>query len=268
MEKILVLGTGGGLTRKCYNTCFILQNNEQYLLVDTGAGAQILNQIQKENVNLNDIHDIFISHKHIDHLLGIFPLIRVICQNLWKNKYVGKVNIYCAKEVKKIIENFSLATLNDVFIPIFQDNILFHELEDKQEYDVIGYKMKILDTHPTEKMAQFGFQTKLANGKVFTFLGDVPCHEKNCDKIKNTDWVCHEVFCMESEEELFHPHQINHSTVKDVAEKMQALGVKNLVLWHTKDNCIDRRKACYIKEAKEYFSGNVYVPNDLDQIEL
>ena len=73
---------------------------------------------------------------------------------------------------------------------------------------------------------------------------------------------------MESEEELFHPHQINHSTVKDVTEKMQALGVKNLVLWHTKDNCIDRRKACYTKEAKEYFSGNVYVPNDLEQIEL
>ena len=73
---------------------------------------------------------------------------------------------------------------------------------------------------------------------------------------------------MESEEEIFHPHEINHSTVKDVAEKMQNLGVKNLVLWHTKDNCIEKRKELYTKEAKEYFEGKVYVPEDLDVIEL
>lgn len=103
---------------------------------------------------------------------------------------------------------------------------------------------------------------------MFTFLGDIPCSEKNYDKIRNTDWVCHEVFCMESEEELFHPHQINHSTVKDVAENMQNLGVKNLILWHTKDNCIEKRKELYTKEAKEYFAGNVYVPDDLEEIEL
>lgn len=100
MEKILVLGTGGGLTRKCYNTCFILQNDEQYLLVDTGAGAQILNQIQNANVNLNDIHEIFISHKHIDHLLGIFPLLRVICQEIGKNKYCRKSKCILCKRSK------------------------------------------------------------------------------------------------------------------------------------------------------------------------
>ena len=184
MEKILVLGTGGGLTRKCYNTCFILQNNEQYLLVDTGAGAQILNQIQNVNVNLNDIHDIFISHKHIDHLLGIFPLVRVICQDIAKNKFAGKVNVYCAKEVRKIVENFILDTFHEKHIELYHENVIFHDIQDGEEYNVIGYNIKILDTHPTEKMAQFGFQTKLANGKVFTFLGDVPCHEKITIKFK------------------------------------------------------------------------------------
>ena len=67
---------------------------------------------------------------------------------------------------------------------------------------------------------------------------------------------------------MFQPHKINHSTVKDVTEKMQTLGVKNLVLWHTKDNCIEERKKLYTQEAKEYFAGNVYVPDDFDEIEL
>lgn len=268
MEKIIVLGTGGGLTLNCYNTCFLLENDEQYLLVDTGAGAQILNQIENVNVKLNQIHDIFISHKHIDHLLGIFPLLRVICQEIIKSKYVGKVNVYCAKEVKEIIEQFILDTFHGKHIKIYHENVIFHELEGKQEYQIIGYKMKILNLYPEENIVQYGFQTKLNNSKMFTFLGDIPCSEKNYDKIKNTDWVCHEVFCMESEDELFHPHQINHSTVKDVAENMQALGVKNLVLYHTKDNCIEKRKELYTKEAKEYFEGNVYVPDDLEEIEL
>lgn len=49
---------------------------------------------------------------------------------------------------------------------------------------------------------------------------------------------------------------------------MQDLDVKNLVLWHTKDNCIEERKELYTKEAKEYFKGNIYVPDDLEVIEL
>ena len=49
---------------------------------------------------------------------------------------------------------------------------------------------------------------------------------------------------------------------------MQTLNVKNLVLWHTMDNNISERKRLYTEEAKNYFGGNVYVPNDLDIIEL
>ncbi len=268
MEKLLVLGTGGGLTTKCYNTCFLLQNQNQYFLVDTGAGAQILNQIQKANVTLSQIHDIFISHKHIDHLLGVFPLLRVICQDIWKEKYQGNVNLYCGKEVHEIIERFVLDTFHGMHIDIYHKNVIFHEMQEGQEYSIIGYQVKVLDLYPKEDIVQFGFQTKLNNGKDFTFLGDVPCSEKNYDKIKNTDWVCHEVFCREAENELFHPHRINHSTVKDVSQTMQDLNVKNLVLWHTKDNCIKERKSLYTQEAKEYFRGNIFVPNDIDEIEL
>lgn len=267
MEKILVLGTGAGLTTKCYNTCFILKNDEKYLLVDTGAGAQILNQIQKANVALNQIHDVFISHKHIDHLLGIFPLLRIICLDTLGNTYAGKVNVYCAKEVKEIIERFVLDTFNEEFSKVYQESVVFHEIEDGQKYNIIGYEIEILDMQAKD-VIQYGFQTKLNGGKTFTFLGDVFCSEKNADKIKNTDWVCHEVFCREAENELFHPHKINHSTVKDVTEKMQSLQVKNVILWHTKDNCIEERKKLYTQEAKEYFAGNVYVPDDFDEIEL
>ena len=50
-----------------------------------------------------------------------------------------------------------------------------------------------------------------------------------------------------------------------LAEK---LGVKNLVLYHTEDKSIATRKQAYTAEAKEYYHGNAFVPDDLDVIEL
>ena len=192
----------------------------------------------------------------------------MICQDIWKLKYEGKLNIYCAKEVKDIVERFILDTFHGIHIEIYHESVIYHEIENEQEYDIVGYSIKILDLYAEEDIVQYGFQIKLKNGKIFTFLGDIPCDEKNYERIKNTDWVCHEVFCMEVEKEIFNPHKIHHSTIKDVAEKMQTLGVKNLVLWHTKDNCIENRKRLYTAEAKLYFAENVFVPDDLDVIEL
>ena len=39
MEKIIVLGTGSGITVNCYSLSALLENNEgNYLLMDTGSG--------------------------------------------------------------------------------------------------------------------------------------------------------------------------------------------------------------------------------------
>ena len=267
MERIHVLGTGAGIVYNCYNTCFLLENDKKYMLVDTGAGSQELNRIKDSKVDILEIHDIFISHKHIDHLLGIFVVLRVICGKMAAGKYEGNLNIYCAKEDRKIIEEFVEETFHEVHLQKFHTNVIFHNLEDAQEKEIIGYKVKILDLYSIE-CVQFGFQLQLNNGQKLSFLGDVPCSEKIYDKIKDTDWVLHEVFCRETEKEIFKPHEKNHSTIKDVCEKMQMLHVKNLVLWHTMDNNIVKRKELYKEEAKNYYTGKVYVPNDLEIIEL
>jgi ribonuclease Z len=46
------------------------------------------------------------------------------------------------------------------------------------------------------------------------------------------------------------------------------LNVKNLILYHTEDKTIAGRKELYTQEGKEYFGGNLFVPDDLDVIEL
>lgn len=40
MQKIIMLGTGMGSTISLYNTCFAIQNDDEYFLIDTGGGYQ------------------------------------------------------------------------------------------------------------------------------------------------------------------------------------------------------------------------------------
>lgn len=77
----------------------------------------------------------------------------------------------------------------------------------------------------------------------------------------------HEAFCLDEEEPIFKAYEKHHSTVKTVCETMQPLNIKNLILYHTEDTH-ENKKELYTKEAKKYFSGNVIVPNDLEEIQL
>jgi hypothetical protein len=51
-------------------------------------------------------------------------------------------------------------------------------------------------------------------------------------------------------------------------QKLRQLGVKNLVLYHTEDRNLERRKELYLAEGKSCFNGMLWVPDDLDSIEL
>jgi len=56
--------------------------------------------------------------------------------------------------------------------------------------------------------------------------------------------------------------------VKEACENATGLGVKNLILYHTEDKKLAQRKELYLDEGKGYFTGNLFVPDDLDVIEL
>ena len=87
-------------------------------------------------------------------------------------------------------------------------------------------------------------------------------------KIENADYVMHEAFCLESEENIFKPQEKGHSSALKVAETMNNLYVKNLILYHTEETHKEKRKELYEIEAQSIFNGNVIVPNDLEIIEI
>lgn len=89
--KLTMLGTGHATVTKCYNTCFALTEGGQHFLVDAGGGNGILGRLKAADISITDIHDIFVTHEHVDHLLGVVWMIRMIGTAVEQGKYNGEL---------------------------------------------------------------------------------------------------------------------------------------------------------------------------------
>lgn len=266
-ETMIVLGTGNALVTRCYNTCFAIEKEDEYFLVDTGGGNGILSQLEKAQIPVEKIHHIFISHEHTDHLLGLVWLIRVAATKMKKGEYEGDLHIYCHEDLPETILTIARLTVQKKFFKMIGERIFLHPLVDGQQCEIMGYKPVFFDIGST-KAKQFGFVMQLFNGKKFTFIGDENYKESEAVYVRNADWFLHEAFCLYEQRDIFKPYEKHHATVKEACEIAQEFGVRHLILYHTEDKNIDRRKELYTAEGRQYYDGDLLIPDDLERIEL
>lgn len=266
MNKIIMLGTGNGGTIDLYNTCFVIQNGNNNFLVDTGGSIEIIKRLNQVNIDYKSIHHIFISHSHTDHILGLFWLFKKISINVMHGEIKERLNVYCNNVVFESIKEVSKHILPDKLMDAIYSIVDFKVLNDGDIYNINGIDYTFFDIQ-AKGTKQFGFECSL-NSKKLAFLGDETLNPNLYDRIKNFDYVMHEAFCLDSEENIFHAYEKNHSTTRSVSEVMNKLGIKKLILYHTEESHKEKRKELYTKEAQEYFNGNVIVPNDLEVLEI
>lgn len=96
--EIYVLGSGSN------GNATLIVNQGKLLLIDCGVGIKLLKaRLELINVNINDIHDILITHEHSDHIKSL--------------KYFKNCHIYGGCELDDLItinelETFSINGLN------------------------------------------------------------------------------------------------------------------------------------------------------------
>ena len=199
--KLHILGTGNGGATKCYNTCFAIENNEEYFLIDGGGGNQILNQLEFSNIDINKIHNIFLSHNHTDHILGIIWVVRMVCQKMkFDNTYVGNLNIYGSDESMNVLKHL-IELLFPMAIP-YMNRIFFNVVENMQTIKIIDLNITFFDIY-AKKDKQFGFFIDNKLG----FCGDEPLNNERFELLQNKDWLIHESFCLYEKETQFKAHQ-------------------------------------------------------------
>ena len=265
--RITMLGTGHALVTKCYNTCFVIDNEEEYFLVDGGGGNEILRILESREISLTKIHNIFVSHAHTDHLFGIIWVIRMIGQMMNQGKYEGTLIVYCHEELKGIILSICEMVLDEKVLVLFKDKIIFSGINAGDKLSILGTDVKVFDVESV-KMKQYGFIMEYLSGKRLIFCGDEPLPTSMEKEVNGCEWLMHEAFCRYEDKEIFKPYEKKHSTVKDACELAERLQCKNLLLYHTEDINLQRRKELYMSEGTRYYSGNLMIPNDGECIVL
>ena len=277
--KLTILGTGNALVADCYNTCFVISDdsansqmvdekgNTKYFMVDAGGGNGILTQLKAAGINWMDVRHIFVTHKHLDHIMGIIWMVRMICQHMRSGKYEGEAWIYGHQEVIDLVRTISSALIQAKDIAMLDNRLHLVVVEDGESMDIIGHKVTFFDIGST-KAKQFGFSMMLNDTEKLTCCGDEPFCEIERDYAYGSKWLLHEAFCLYSERDTFKPYEKNHSTVKDACELASTLNVPNVVLYHTEEKNLKNRRELYTAEGKQYYDGNIFVPYDLDVIEL
>lgn len=265
--ELIILGTGNATVTRCYNTCFALKQNNDFLLVDAGGGNGILTQLEKANIPYSAIHEIFVTHAHTDHILGIIWMIRIIAQQMNKGKYQGTLKIYGHDKVIKVLNTICELILPSKITAHISRDIQLCEIHHGETFTAIGLDFQCFDIGST-KEKQYGFRTALPNGKSLVCLGDEPYNEANRPFVADVDWMLCEAFCLYEDRETFKPYEKHHSTALDAGKLAQQLNIKNLLLYHTEDKTLATRKEKYTAEARENFSGNIFVPEDMEVITL
>lgn len=276
-NQITMLGTGNATVSQIYNTCFLLQTPSSMMLVDAGGGNGILAQLRKAGVQISDIHHLFVTHAHTDHVLGVIWVIRMVAQC---KGYEGLLHVYGNDKVMKVIKTIIDMILAKKQLAKVAERVVFHQLEDGDCFEVGDMKLECFDIQST-KEKQFGFRAELpavsgdnaaednhAKTLALACLGDEPYNEQNRRYIEGADWMMCEAFCLYADRDTFKPYEKCHSTALDAGKLAEELGVKNLILYHTEEKTLDNRKDNYTREAAENFKGRIFVPNDLEVIEL
>lgn len=265
--KLTMLGTGNAIVSHIYNTCFVVSSDNISFLVDAGGGNGILSQMDKAGISLSEIHDVFVTHAHTDHMLGVLWVIRMFIQKHIAGDCNGVLNVWSHQKVISLLKYISESTLAPKHLKNMGECIVFHTLEDRDEFNIEKFHFTAFDILST-KEKQFGFVCTLPDDRKLVCLGDEPYNPQNKELVENADWMMCEAFCKYADRDIFHPYEKHHSTALDAAVLAQQLNVKNLVLYHTEEKTIATRKRDYTLEAKTKFNGNVFVPDDLDEIIL
>ncbi|WP_026898307.1 ribonuclease Z [Daejeonella oryzae] len=246
----------------------LINVNEKFFLLDCGEGTQ--QQLLRYGIKATRIDDIFISHLHGDHYLGIVGLL----SSLHLNGRSKPLNIYGPTELQEILEvSFRHSQT------ILRYEINFHPTRTDQNEKIFENYDVIIETFPLEhripctgfkfsekqrlpriikekvdelnisveeiKLIKRGYSFTDRKGKIhlpgeltteadkpksYAYCSDTICNWKYLDILNNTDLLYHESTFMH--DMLERAKETFHTTSVEAAEVALKADVKCLLIGH------------------------------------
>jgi len=130
------------------NTFFLIKDWENNLQVDCGWWKTLTKQIKYNKISFNKL---FITHKHPDHILWFFHLIRV-----YNNFFPNWLNLYCSRDVKNTIINISNSLWWQNKKLIKSGNFNFFELDNQSKNNIWNFSLTPINLN-SDKIEQYWF---------------------------------------------------------------------------------------------------------------
>lgn len=266
--RITMLGTGHAIVTRCYNTCFVLSGDDgRRLLVDGGGGSGIVTQMERAGISWSSIHEVFVTHKHIDHLLGVVWVLRMVGMEVRHGTYEEILRIYGNEETLKALSHVASELLWGKKADRAKERIQLVTVRDDEAAELIGRPVTFFDMGARD-VSQLGFAMEFEPGRTLVCCGDVCLKERDFPRAQGADWLLHEAFCLSDHPAADFIHRAGHSTVAEAAKTAAHVGAQRLLLYHTEDSDLAHRAERYRAEAAGHFAGTVYVPRDLETLVL
>jgi ribonuclease Z len=295
---LVFLGTAGSMpTGRRSPTALLLRRGGDRLLIDCAEGTQ--RQLMRSNVGLIDLREVFLTHYHADHYLGLPGMLKTFALR-------GRelpITIYGPRGLTDLF-----ASLRRIFgkltYPYELVELQAGDMLDRGEYRVVTFKVAHgvpalgyalveeprpgrfdvatadalgVPPGPERGRLQSGEAIALDDGSVVTpaqvlgspragrkvlVTGDTGPSLDYIDLAQGAELLVHEAtFC---EEERERAQETSHSTAREAAQVAKAAGVRMLALTHLSSRYFGRETA---REARDVFPETV-VPRDFDVIEI
>lgn len=261
--KIKFLWVWAALGSNWENTHFLIEDWDNKLQVDASGGLTFAQKIKRKEIYFENI---FITHVHTDHILGFFNMLRTITIE------IPKLNVFCSKKVENDIRTISKIILKKWINDLFDNWIInFYHIDNLGNKRIWDFNLKPLNLH-SPKMEQYWFLLEY-NWKKILFFGDEAFRVMQREDLEELSWIDYlicEWLIPEYKSKAWgwkiDVDKMHHITARQAWRIAKKLNTKNLIIIHTKE--IENRQQELLNDAKEVFEGNIFVPNDWDELDL
>lgn len=258
MNKLVFLGTGSAAHLERQLTSLCITSDKGSLLIDCGDEMGTVRQLHEAGIDLVSVNDVFITHRHADHVSGMsqFLFLKMLEPS-------SRVRVWGPVQAVKIVEWFSLKTHDFTFKN--RNRISFHPMKSWETVTLTnGMRVTAAKVKHGKPVT---FAVRVDTGKTsVVFTADMqPC--RNFDRLaRGATVVIHECYGLAEREDLI--HSLGHSTAEDAALAARRVGAQKLFLTHlpTRDYFIE--PSALLAEAHRHFRGEVYIAEDLMVVNL
>jgi ribonuclease Z len=264
MIEVTFIGTGSAMPPPGRgNTCFTVRTEKLLFLAD--AGPTVFSDLQRANIDPNQIDAIFLSHGHADHVLG-FPQLALLAKFAVKAK---PLQIYCTATVREAVCEIIHLTFPEADDMV--DRFQWIELAEgpRQSYELsddVQLTTELVFGPPY--MPVLGLRLDFLNSRVsLAFSADTAPSDTFASMATGCDLLIHEASFSATLQPDVSPQMVFHSDARQAGQIAARARAKRLALVHLSQMNGNHRRVL-TAEAAENFKGLILVPDDGDVIQL